>query len=448
MSSAPPATPGPAKPTPLSRLTLRAVAGLCLGLSIGLLLLREQPAWAANLLAPAQAFVQGWTNAFRNLILPLVLAQLYVAVAGGRTPRGTAGRMGAVTPIVFVSLLAFIAFLSTVVMRWSLSLPWLSGLSLPSPENRGVADAAQIPIPSTEWVDRFLPPNLLGSEALLPLMIFTVGFALAARRLVPDMQATLLKGFEAVRGAMFVLVDWLLLATPLVLFGLGMTTATQAGATVGGALLGFTIIESVLLVIALAALYPVTVLLGGVTLRWFARAMLPAQIAAVSTRSSLATVPTLLKTAESGPGSVPAFASYVLPLAGAMLKLSRAVTGPVKLLFLAHVLGIPLTAERVVIFAATIILISPATVGVPRVTPATRSLPAYVAAGIPAEYVILVGAAVIVTDVFQTLLNTTSYMSANVLVGRFASRKEKAADPVAIPVRSLEGRETSGGAAA
>jgi Na+/H+-dicarboxylate symporter len=243
----------------------------------------------------------------------------------------------------------------------------------------------------------------------------------------------------------------MIVATPLILFGLGMTLATQAGAKVGGALLGFTIIESIILVIALLSLYPVTVLLGGVTLRWFARAMGPAQLAAVSTRSSLATVPALLQAAETGPGSVPVFASYVLPLAGAMLKLSRAVTGPVKLLFLAHVLGIPLTAERVVIFAATVILISPATVGVPRVTPATRSLPAYVAAGIPAEYVLLLGAATAVTDVFQTVLNSTSYLSANVLVGRFASRREKEIVPEPVPVvRPLDGAppKTSGGAAA
>jgi Na+/H+-dicarboxylate symporter len=93
----------------------------------------------------------------------------------------------------------------------------------------------------------------------------------------------------------------------------------------------------------------------------------------------------------------------------------------VRLLFLAHLLGIPLTLERVVIFAATIILISPSTVGVPSVTSGTRSLPAYVAAGIPPEYVVLLGATTSIVDPILTLLNSTGYMTANVVIGRFVS---------------------------
>jgi len=111
-------------------------------------------------------------------------------------------------------------------------------------------------------------------------------------------------------------------------------------------------------------------------------------------------------------------AGYVIPIAGALLKVSRAVSGTTKFLFLAAILGIPVTFERVVIFAATIILLSPSTVGVPRVTSGSRSLPAYVAAGIPAEYVVLLGATTAVTDVFLTMINTTGYFASAVLAHR------------------------------
>jgi hypothetical protein len=58
-----------------------------------------------------------------------------------------------------------------------------------------------------------------------------------------------------------------------------------------------------------------------------------------------------------------------------------------------------------------------------------------VAAGVPAEYVVLLGATTAVTDIFMTLLNTTGYFSANVLIGRFAApRREEAAEPApAVP---------------
>jgi Na+/H+-dicarboxylate symporter len=109
-------------------------------------------------------------------------------------------------------------------------------------------------------------------------------------------------------------------------------------------------------------------------------------------------------------------------LAGATLKISRAATGPIRLIFLAHVLGIPLGAGQVAVFIATIMLLSASTAGVPSVSSGNRSLPAYVAAGIPAEYVVLLGVAVNLTDAILTLFNTTGYLSATAIVERFRRR--------------------------
>ena len=453
MTAFPPPDPIPGKlaGSSLRHMTVLSLAGLAAGMVGGLLLLATRPSWAGLVLGPAQALVQGWTNAFRIVVVPLVLAQLYVAVVGRHSSSREVGRLGLITPVVFIGLLAFTATLSVLVANQGITIPWLEGLSLPTPGNDSVADQSQIAVPSTAWVDSFLPPNLTGANVLLPLMIFMVGFGLAARRLDQTLREPLLGIFEAGRRALFVMVGWLLLAVPVVLLALGLTTTAQAGVRVGGALLGFTLLEFVALFAAILALYGLTVVLGGVSLRWLVRALWPAQLIAITTRSSLATIPALLKSAEASTGPAQRYASYVLPLAGALLKLSRAVSSPVRLIFLAHLLGIPLTLERVVIFATTIILISPSTVGVPSVTSGTRSLPAYVAAGIPAEYVVLLGAATSITDMVLTFLNTTSYMSANVLVGRFASGKEKAAEPASSPVvRPLEGpgaRATSGGGA-
>jgi Na+/H+-dicarboxylate symporter len=72
------------------------------------------------------------------------------------------------------------------------------------------------------------------------------------------------------------------------------------------------------------------------------------------------------------------------------------------------------------VFTATVLLMSPATPGVPSVASASRSLPAYVAAGIPAEYVVLLGATTWMMDMLMTLLNSTGYLAAAVLVDRFA----------------------------
>lgn len=405
----------------LARLTVLSLAGLTVGLAAGLAIQRTSPGWATPALGAAEVLIRAWTNAFRMLVAPLVFAHLFVAVTGGRPDRGHLGRVGAVTPLVFGGLLAIVALLSWLMVSGLMRLPWLAGLTLPTPD--GTVAAGTSGPGDASWVDGFVPPNLVaaaGTDNILPLMLFALAFALAARRLPADSLGSLRRGLRAVGDAMFVLVEWLLVVTPLVILALALRSGASSGLLVGGALLGFTGVEIVTLIVATAALYPIVTLIGGVGPGRFARAVYPAQLAAAATRSSLAALPALLDGAERLRPSPRSSASYVLPLAGATLKLSRAVSGPVKLLFLATILGVPLTLERIAVFIITIILLSPSTVGVPRVTSGSRSLPAYIAAGIPGEYVVLLGATTMLADVFMTVLNATGYLGASVLVDRFA----------------------------
>ena len=411
----------PAATGALRQLTLRSLLAVAVGLVLGIAIQRTQPIWGPAVLDVSQVVIRAWTNAFRMLVLPLVAAQLFLGLTRGTEKGSHLGRVGAMTPAVFGALLLGTAILSAVASVWLMRLPWLASISLvPADTPQAVtADAAS----ATSWVDGFIPPNLfaaLAGENILPVMIFTLGFALAARRLEAPALETLRRGFNAVGDAMFILVDWLLVLIPLVIAALATRSAATSGLEVGRMMIGFTVLEVVVLLLVLAALYPTAVLLGRVSLSRFARSLLPAQLTAATTRSSLATIPALLATTPTLGRSDSAI-PYVIPVAGAILKLSRAVSGPVKLIFLASVVGVPLTLERIAIFTFTIILLSPSTVGVPRVTSGSRSLPAYIAAGIPAEYVVLLGATTMVTDIFMTVLNTSGYLTAGVVVDRFAS---------------------------
>src|SRR4029077_12416031 len=125
----------------------------------------------------------------------------------------------------------------------------------------------------------------------------------------------------------------------------------------------------------------------------------PAQVTAAATRSSIATVPVLLRESEDRLRIPEKVSALVIPLGGATLKLSRAVSSPVKLLFLAHFLGLSISPGQLVTFALTIIMLSPNTAGVPSVMSGTRSMPAFVAIGVPPEYVVLFGATTAILDV-------------------------------------------------
>ncbi len=414
-------------------LTARSLLALLLGLLGGMVAALYLPA-PEGLTVALESLTRAWTNALRLIVVPLVVSQLFLAIASGRTSKTEVGRLGVFTPLVFFGLLTCGAVFTLLTVPRLLALPGLHTLSMPALGLRRSAEAGVIEASAVgaRWVDGFIPPNLFAAatgDNILPLMIFSGVFALAVKRGAPELQRTLILLFRAVSDAIFIIVEWLVRATPVVVFALAFRAAVGSGLEVGSVLLAFTIVEAVLLVVFWLALYPLTAAIGRVSLRAFARALIPAQLAAATTRSSLATLPALLQAADTVLAIPPAFTAYVVPLAGATLKLSRAISSPCKLLFLAHVLGLNLTPLQLAVFTLTILLISPATPGIPRVTSGMNSLPAYVAAGIPAEYVVLLGVATGLTDIFMTVLNTTGYMSANVIVARFAaSGLRRAAD--------------------
>ena len=400
----------------LARLTLYSLAGLAVGLAIGLLFIRGAPAEHPALLA-AQAITRAWTNAFRLLVVPFVASQLFLALAATELPASRVGRLALLTPVVFLALLLGTFMLSYATAGGLMSVPYLADIRL-DPVAAPPPPAGTTPI-GASWVDGLIPPNLfaaLAGENLLAVMLATAAFALASRRLAAERRGVLERAVRALSEVMFILVEWLIRAAPLVLFALGVASGARSGLRIGNALLGYTVLASLMLLIALGALYPVAAAFGRVSPLRFARAVWPAQLAAAATRSSLATLPLLLAGAESGLRLPRAAAGYVIPLAGALLKLSRGVSEPATLLFLAGALDISLSVGQIVTFTAAMILLTP-TPGVPRVTSGTRSLPLYVAVGIPPEYVVLLAATTAVTDILMTVLNSTGYLTAAVLLG-------------------------------
>jgi Na+/H+-dicarboxylate symporter len=413
-----------------SRTTL-TLAAAAAGILIGLGLRVGQPPGSAALLTGFEVIVRAWTNAFRLLALPLIFAQLFVTIASWTTGKREAGRMAWLIPMVFTGLWAATALLTIVAGSGFLSLPVFSSVALPLVGGAGPPVAPgpeEAPSPS-QWVDQLIPSNLFASAssgAVIPLMLFAVVLALASRRLLEGPRGALTAVLEAGRSALFVMVDWLISIAPIVILAVCAHATASAGLEVGGALLSFTIIESGLLVIALLVLYPLVAGLGRASPTRFARAVWPAQVIAATTRSSLATVPALLKAADTSLALPSAISATVIPLAGAALKLSRAVSDPITLLFLAKALGIPLSGYQLLVFSGAVFLLSPSSLGIPRATSGTMSLPIYIALGIPPEYVVLFAATTAVADVFMTLLNTTGYLAANLIVARFATRPRPA----------------------
>jgi Na+/H+-dicarboxylate symporter len=264
-----------------------------------------------------------------------------------------------------------------------------------------------------------VPTNLVSAAAndqMLSVIIGVVLFSLALRQLSPDQRDPFLRLARALSALCMVLVRWLLMLLPVGAFSLSIALTSRSGPVLAGAVGAYVVLAIVLLLIFTGLLYPIATLLGGIGLARFARGVLPSQAVAVSTRSSLATLPALMEGAEKLflPKEMSAF---VLTLAVSIFKVNMAITVVLKLYLLSRVYQIEFGLDYLAFFVAAVFLFSMGAPGIPSGSFLT-TLPLFLAVGIPIEGLILMKAVDAIPDIFKTLANVTADMTAATVVTR------------------------------
>jgi Na+/H+-dicarboxylate symporter len=166
-------------------------------------------------------------------------------------------------------------------------------------------------------------------------------------------------------------------------------------------------------------LYVVAVLAGGQRLRQFAAGILPAQAIAVSTQSSLATLPAMVESAQSRLGCSPGVTALVLPMAVSLFR----ITSPVQYIgvscYIAWIYGVDLSASQLAVGAALAVVISLGSVGLPgQVSLMAMNMPVVQAMGLPIAPLGLMLAVETIPDAFATLGNVTGDLTATTVVAR------------------------------
>ena len=380
-----------------------------------------------------------WISALQMVALPLALVLTLAATAGATGDSAKA--LGARAIIVFVVALATAAFFAIVVMRIALpavdvpagAVASLSTIPLP-------ADPAAIaPSTNQSWWLAIIPRNIFAAAArgdIFPLLLSAIVFGVAVAKLPEEQRASMTRVFSATSQAMMTVVRWLLAATPVGVFALTFIIALRTGTSWASALGAYLLLRIGVTLLCVALLYPISVVLGRTTARAFARAVFPAQVVAVSTRSSLAALPALVAGGGTHIGLAAAATDFVLPLSVSLFRIGTVMANPIKLLFLAHVYGIGLRVETVVLFVLTEVAFSLSAAGIPNSGAAGsgfRMLPVFMAAGIPAEGVVMLDAVETIPDVFETLANVTGQMSVATILTRRIARLEPVSQSVPSP---------------
>lgn len=359
-----------------------------------------------------------WMAALQTTVLPLVVLKLLAAIVSAPANESL-GRLGLRTLLVFVVMLAAAGVLTLVIAPPFIALYDADPATLAS-----LRASTEIPADAqtaTGSALSLLPRNLIAAASkgdILPVLLFTAVFAIAITRLPDEQRVPLTTMFQGLSAAMLKVVHWILFATPVGVFALTYSPALRAGAGAAGMLGAFILLVSALLLVFTLLLYPVTTIFGRTSMRTFARGVAPAQLVAVSTRSSIASLPALIEGATQHLRLPATSTGFVLPLTVAIFKINRPISSMAKLLFIAHVYAVPLSAGAIAAFLATVMLLSFSSAGVPDGGTAFATLPAYLAAGLPIEAIIVLEATTTIPDIFKTLVNVTADMSAATMLSR------------------------------
>jgi Na+/H+-dicarboxylate symporter len=387
---------------------------------------------AADAIAPIGTL---WVNAIRMTVIPLVISLLITGVASASDVKAI-GRIGGRSLLVFVLLIAAVAIIVIPLAPLVFTLlPEGIGArpSLPAgaAEAAGqVASSGQVQTFAT-WLTSLIPTNPIAAAAngqMLPLIVFTLLFAVAIARSSPGTRAPLIDFFRAVGDTMLVLVHWIIRLAPIGVFALVLPLAVHVGSAMAGGIGFYIVAYSLVCIVMILLLYPVVAIFGGIPIRRFARAALPAQLIAFSSSSSIASLPALVESAEEGLGLPKPITGFVLPLAVSTFKIAGPVSWTMGALFVGWFYGVPLHARELATIAVAAVFLAFGVPGIPRGA-FIMLAPLFGAIGLPVEGIGILIAVDAVPDLFATTLNVTGDLAAAALV----AKNQTAELPPAIP---------------
>jgi Na+/H+-dicarboxylate symporter len=439
--ASPPERPPPRPARRRPSATVLALVAFVLGVSLG----AAASATGAPLLAATVRALEPlgalWVNAIRMTIVPLVVSLLVTSVAGVADVRSV-GRLGARTVALFLGLLTLSALVAALAGPALFEHTPLDPAGAAALRERAAAAAsaageARPELPTLRgFVVGLVPTNPVRAAAdgaMLPLIVFTVLFAAAVTRLPAEPRASVTAFFRGVSQAMLVVVAWVLRFTPVGVFALAAATGLELGLGAAGAVGYYVLVTCGLVAIVALACYPAAALLGRTSLRTFARAVAPAQAVAISSRSSLASLPALIAGSRAAFGYRPQLEGFVLPLAVSTFKLNTPVADLAGPLFLAQLYGVALTPGQVATMTAVAVAMSFSNPGIPSGGLFVVTAPVMLVAGLPLDGIGLLIAADAIPDVFNTLVNVTGDMTVAAALAPEAPVETPAETPAGAP---------------
>lgn len=361
-----------------------------------------------------------WLRALQATIVPLVAALLFTGVTQ-TVAMASAGAMARRSLGMFLGVLSFsalTAILVTPVLLKLLPIPAEAGAAL----RTSLAAAEAGPVPGVaEFLRSIVPTNVIDAAAndrMLPMILFVAVFALAVGRLAGAQREVMTTFFAALASAMLVMIGWVLALAPIGVFALSMAVAASSGTAAIGALAHYVLILLLTGSVVLVAGYVFAVAIARQPLGAFVRAMLPVQTIALSTQSSLASLPAMLGSCGRL-GVRETTSEFVMPLAVALFRATSPVMNLAVAIYVANLYGVPLSPMLMVSAWIVAILVSLSSVSLPGSISFVASVgPIAIAMNTPIAPLALLVAVEVLPDLLRTVGNVTFDVAVTAAVDR------------------------------
>lgn len=414
--------------TQASRILVALLAGLFAGIALAAL----APAAVPGTTAVAEPVGTAWLHALQMTIVPLVVALLVTGVAA-TAEAARAGRLAGRAIALYVTLLAVSAGIAALLTPLILSIVPLPAASADA-LRRALSTAEAIPpvAPLGEFFAGIVPTNIVKAAAensFLSIIIFTLIFAFAIARIGAEERALLTRFFTALRDAMLVVIDWVLWIAPVGVFALALVVGARAGTGAFGALVHYILVVSGVGVAVTLIAYPLALLGARLRLADFARAALPAQAVAISTQSSLASLPAMVEGSRTL-GVPVATAGVTLPLAVAIFRATGPAMNLAVAIYVATWFGVPLSPATLAVGVVVATLTSLGSVSLPgTVSYVSAIAPIAGTIGAPLAPLGLLVAVETIPDIVRTVGNVTMDIATTAFLSRRGARLEDDAAP-------------------
>ncbi len=364
-------------------------------------------------------------NALKMIVLPLIIVSITLSIM----KVGNLGSLGVKTLIYYLLTTCIAVFIGILVVN--IIHPGVGSVVL-SGEMPDIVKAKESMSLFDVLLLKFISPNLFNSAEefeILPLIIasilFGAAFAALGResKLIEDI-------FTILDKAIMKIIHWIMIFTPLGIFGL---IAERIGVSGGGTAvleLAMELGKYVLSVVAGLAIHGLVVL--PIILFLFAKRsplkyakhLSKALLTAFSTASSSATLPLTMEGVIDEAKVNPKVGRFVLPLGATINMDGTALYEAVAVIFIAQSYGIDLSIAQMVIVFFTATLAAIGAAGIPEAGLVTMVL-VLQAVGLPLEGVGLILAIDWLLDRFRTTVNVWGDCIGAAVIERFEDGDSK-----------------------